>query len=162
MRNFLLMFVLCFAAASFTPGCSSTPLVYAEMTQEQQQDEKNLQAKIEHAARPIARIGMKLVTDVAKRKELAGKVVSVLETVEKVLASKNAGDWQKALIGQTAEHLKALTPEIQDLAQDAFDLFRGWIDLPGLNDVIPEVIRDRLLAFVRGAIAGLKDVQSEG
>jgi len=144
------------------PGCGSTPLVYSDMTQEQKQDEEKLQQRLERAAQPIARIGMRLVDDPAKQTAIAKQVVSALDTVEKVLASKNASDWQKAAIAKTAEHLQLLTPDIQELAQDAFDLFNGQINLPGLNDVIPEVIRDRLLAFIRGAKAGLSEFTQEG
>lgn len=152
--NLFLLVLLC-------TGCA-TPLMYSEMTDEQRQKEADLQSRIERAAQPIASIGMRAVTDPERRAAIARQVLSALETIERVLASRNASDWQRALIDETARHLKELTPDIQELAQDAFDLFNGQINVAGLNEVIPEVIRDRLLAFVRGAKNGLMEFTREG
>lgn len=161
MRSTALAILFTFFVAAINTGCASTPLNYADMTEIQVQDEKDLQQRIERTAQPIARIGMQFV-DADKRGKLAAQIVELLESIERTLVSTDASGWQRELISQTAKHLTLLTPDIQEVAKDAFDLFNGWVNLPGLNDIIPDVIRDRLLAFIRGAVAGLKSVQTEG
>lgn len=144
----LLLVMLCISA------CASRPLVYSEMDDAQRDDEAKLQLNLENSASTIAGLAFKFVEE-DKRENLAKSVITALSLVQDALLSGDPEQMVKDLIDRTIGDLQLLGTDIGDVAKDAFDLFAGWIDLPNINDYLPEVVRDRLLAFVRGAITGL-------
>jgi hypothetical protein len=144
---FLLVFLLLAA-------CSSRPLVYEEMTEPERADELELHTTLTNTAETIADLAFKFV-DEDKRANLAESVIKALKLVQAALESGDPEKFLKTLIDDTLGDIELLGANIGEVAKDAIDLFRGWIDLPNLNEYLPEVIRDRLLAFVRGAIEGL-------
>lgn len=152
-------FLLALALCLVTPSCSSfggnRPLNYEDMTEQEKNDEAAFQTKISNTAKPIAKIAFDLIP-AEKRKDLAVKVLAVLKTIDGALGAKT----NKELIGQTLDALqglvKSIDKDIRAVAQDAFDLFSGWIDIPNLNDLLPAVVVDRLRAFITGAMAGLE------
>ena len=146
----LLVMLLCFSA------CASRPLVYEEMTETEQADELELHQTLNSAAATIADLAFKFV-DEDKRANLAESVIKALNLIESALASGDPEQFTKDLIDQTLGDLNLLGVDLGEVAKDAIDLFTGWIDLPNVNDYLPEVVRDRLLSFVRGAIAGLSE-----
>lgn len=145
----LLVMMLCIAS------CASRPLVYEEMTEQERQDEVQLQERLETSAESIAGIVFDFI-DEEDQANLAETVIKALSSIQQILATGDIEQLTKDLIDRTIGDLKVLSVEVDDLAQDAFDLFYGWIDLPNINDILPEVVRDRLLAFVQGAITGLE------
>lgn len=139
----------------FMTACA-TPLRYSEMTPDQRDQETVLQGRIQAVSASIAKLGLNSIKDVEQRKKLVNQVLPLLQSAVKILQSKSASEWKTELIAQTVAHLKELNSDIQAVASDAFDLFNGWVNLPGLNDLLPDVVRDRLLAFLNGAIMGLQ------
>jgi len=147
--SLLLIMLLCVSA------CASRPLVYEEMTEDEQKDELELHQTLDKAAETIAGLAFKFV-DEDQRSNLAESVVKALKLVEAALASGDPEQFLKTLIDDTIGDLKLLGASIGEIATDAIDLFTGWIDLPNINDYLPVVVKDRLLSFVRGAIRGLE------
>jgi len=147
--SLLLIMLLCVSA------CASRPLVYEEMTEDEQKDELELHQTLDKAAETIAGLAFKFV-DEDQRSNLAESVVKALKLVEAALASGDPEQFLKTLIDDTIGDLKLLGANIGEIATDAIDLFTGWIDLPNINDYLPVVVKDRLLSFVRGAIRGLE------
>lgn len=147
----------------FVPSCGSLtgnrPLSYDDMTAQEKTDEAAFQGKIAKTAEPIARIAFDLIP-ADKRKDLAVKTYDILKTIDGLLAAKN----NKELIAQTLDALqglvKGIDKDIQSVAQDAFDLFNGWVNIPNLNELLPAVIVDRLRAFIKGAMLGLEPYRS--
>lgn len=150
--------LLILVALMFVPSCSMTgsrPLNYDEMTEQEKTDEAKLQQRLEKTAGTVAKIAFDLVPE-GQRKDIANKVYTALKTIDGLLGAKT----NKELIGKTLDGLqelvKGIGKDIRSVAQDALDLFSGWVDLPELNDLLPPVITDRLRAFIKGALAGLE------
>ena len=136
-------------------SCASRPLVYDEMNEEEKADETKLQANIELTAKTLADVGFRFL-DKEEQTTNADKVGAILDKVQSAMATETNQD----LIYEVLDAVTDFSPDIRETAKDAFDLFNGWINIPNLSDVIPEVIRDRLAAFVRGALAGLSSYRS--
>ena len=136
-------------------SCASRPLVYDEMNDEEKADETKLQANIELTAKTLADVGFRFL-DKEEQTTNADKVGEILDKVQSAMATETNQD----LIYEVLDAVTDFSPDIRETAKDAFDLFNGWINIPNLSDVIPEVIRDRLAAFVRGALAGLSSYRS--
>ena len=136
-------------------SCASRPLVYDEMNDEEKADETKLQANIELTAKTLADVGFRFL-DKEEQTTNADKVGAILDKVQSAMATETNQD----LIYEVLDAVTDFSPDIRETAKDAFDLFNGWINIPNLSDVIPEVIRDRLAAFVRGALAGLSSYRS--
>ena len=147
----LLLFVL------FVTSCASRPLVYDEMTPEEQASELKLQGNLANTAKTIADIGFKLIEDEAERTKIADQVTEVIDQVLVALEIEA----NKDLLAQVLAAFNQISPDIREMAKDAFDLFAGWIDIPNLNDLLPEVIRDRLRSFLTGAHLGLADYTTQ-
>ena len=145
-----------FLIALFITSCASRPLIYDEMTPDERDSEASLQGNIENTAKTIANAGFKFIEDEAERTKIADSVSDAIEKVLEVLGA----DANKDLLGAVLDTFKQISPSIREMAKDAFDLFAGWIDIPNLNDILPEVIRDRLNAFLLGALAGLQEYRS--
>lgn len=152
MKTMFPMLVLALLVVS----CASRPLVYDEMDDAEKEAESKLQANLESTAEGIAVLAFKFV-DEDKRADLAKKVSDPLVLIQGLLESGDSDAIVKDLIDRTLGELKLLGADIGEVAKDAFDLFSGWIAIPNLNDHLPEVIKDRLLAFVKGAVAGLSE-----
>jgi hypothetical protein len=149
--SLLLIMLLCVSACG-----SSRPLVYEEMTETERTAETNLQDNLNNTAATIADLAFKFV-DEDKRANIAESVVKALKIVQGVLESGDNEQLVKGLIDQTIGDLELLGTDIDEVAKDAFDLLNGWINLPNITEYLPEVVRDRLLAFVNGAISGLEE-----
>lgn len=136
-------------------SCASRPLVYEDMTEDEQASEAALQLRLETTATKIAGIAFDFVPE-DDQKGLAGSVITALKVIQDILESGDLEKLTKELIARTIGDFEVLGANIQEIANDAFDLFNGWVNLPNVNEYLPEVVRDRLLAFIRGGIAGLE------
>jgi len=145
-----------FLLVLFVTSCASRPLIYDEMTPEERDSEASLQGNITNTAETIANAGFKFIDNEEERTKIADSVCDAIEKVLEVLG----GDTNKDVLTTVLDAFKQISPSIREMAKDAFDLFAGWIDIPNLNDVLPEVIRDRLNAFLLGALAGLQEYRS--
>ena len=145
-----------FLLVLFVTSCASRPLIYDEMTSEERDSEASLQGNITNTAETIANAGFKFIDNEEERTKIADSVCDAIEKVLEVLG----GDTNKDVLTTVLDAFKQISPSIREMAKDAFDLFAGWIDIPNLNDVLPEVIRDRLNAFLLGALAGLQEYRS--
>jgi len=136
-------------------SCASRPLVYEEMTDDEKTSEATLQLRLETTAVKIGSIAFDFVPE-EDQKGLASSVITALKVIQDILEAGDLEKLTKELISRTIGDFEVLGANIQDIANDAFDLFNGWVNLPNVNDYLPEVVRDRLLAFIRGGIAGLE------
>jgi len=116
--SLLLIMLLCVSA------CASRPLVYEEMTEDEQKDELELHQTLDKAAETIAGLAFKFV-DEDQRSNLAESVVKALKLVEAALASGDPEQFLKTLIDDTIGDLKLLGANIGEIATDAIDLFTG-------------------------------------